>query len=465
LALVDVYSSPRYRDLEKAVSNLKTFTGLCPSSLQGYIGTAQTGDPDMIREAARTLRRLLPPRRDAEALEAYATLWSLEFKSRPASEYDLLRKQIALDLKRIRALGLKETRQWYGALREGYELVDDRNGSDWARREGDRRFPRAWDLSAQEAWSRDHPPPAPHDPPEARQAYHHARLKETEKRVKERPDSTFLWSIRLEAIEHLDDVPVPEIETAVDGMLKAIEASSGDWGPGYPNLFDVARTLSEKDLQPERVVELARKGLEQIEIESHEWEDDLSVKEISDTTEFFTSSDFVQGLQLEIGGYLRLRQGDKARAELAQLDQRLQALKSLAGDRDELRKTYAAQEAAYKGLIARLEESENHKLDAMAYYEEALLSRLEAGALPATGEKDDLAVEARRLWDEMGGTQEGWDGWYGRRARALAEASRLTWSTSEQPLPLFKLVDLAGKTWRLEDLKGKVTLLNFWASW
>ncbi len=31
--------------------------------------------------------------------------------------------------------------------------------------------------------------------------------------------------------------------------------------------------------------------------------------------------------------------------------------------------------------------------------------------------------------------------------------------------PLFELSDIEGKTWRLSDLRGKVVLLNFWATW
>jgi len=34
-----------------------------------------------------------------------------------------------------------------------------------------------------------------------------------------------------------------------------------------------------------------------------------------------------------------------------------------------------------------------------------------------------------------------------------------------QPAPLFSLTDQQGKTWSLEDLKGKVVVVNFWASW
>lgn len=34
-----------------------------------------------------------------------------------------------------------------------------------------------------------------------------------------------------------------------------------------------------------------------------------------------------------------------------------------------------------------------------------------------------------------------------------------------KPAPGFTLTDIQGKTWSLADLKGKVVLLNFWASW
>ncbi|MCS7214856.1 MAG: TlpA disulfide reductase family protein [Thermodesulfovibrio sp.] len=33
------------------------------------------------------------------------------------------------------------------------------------------------------------------------------------------------------------------------------------------------------------------------------------------------------------------------------------------------------------------------------------------------------------------------------------------------PAPDFQLKDINGKKWRLEDLKGKIVILNFWASW
>ena len=34
-----------------------------------------------------------------------------------------------------------------------------------------------------------------------------------------------------------------------------------------------------------------------------------------------------------------------------------------------------------------------------------------------------------------------------------------------EPAPLFSLNDISGKVWSLEELKGKVVLVNFWATW
>jgi hypothetical protein len=160
-----------------------------------------------------------------------------------------------------------------------------------------------------------------------------------------------------------------------------------------------------------------------------------------------------------------LNQLDKAQAVLAQLDDRLQQLKSQAGSKDDRRQSLASQESSYWGCLARLAELQNRKVDAMAYYESALLARLDSGQLPAAGEKDELLDGARQRWTSLGGSDEGWKMWYGRRADALASKSHLTWETANDPLPAFELTDLKGKTWQLADLKGKVIFLNFWASW
>jgi cytochrome oxidase Cu insertion factor (SCO1/SenC/PrrC family) len=101
----------------------------------------------------------------------------------------------------------------------------------------------------------------------------------------------------------------------------------------------------------------------------------------------------------------------------------------------------------------------------MGFYENAQLARLEAKQKTVPGEKDELADNARRLWSTLGGTSAAWTMWYGRRANELARSVTLSWDEAKEPVPPFELVDLNGKTWTVESLKGKVTFLNFWASW
>jgi hypothetical protein len=97
----------------------------------------------------------------------------------------------------------------------------------------------------------------------------------------------------------------------------------------------------------------------------------------------------------------------------------------------------------------------SYSVDGMAYYESALLARLDSGQVPAAGEKDELRDGARQLWTSVGGTDEGWKMWYGRRADALRSQSHLTWEIANEPLPAFELADLHGKTWQLADLRAK----------
>jgi len=104
-------------------------------------------------------------------------------------------------------------------------------------------------------------------------------------------------------------------------------------------------------------------------------------------------------------------------------------------------------------------------LDAMSFYENALLARLDAEQKPKAGHPDELAEDAKKLWASLGGTEAGWTMWYGRRADELARSNSLRWEEANETLPAFELTDMNGKTWNLEALKGKVTFLNFWASW
>ena len=466
LSLVTIYASPNFLDKRQSAEQMKEFIDLCPAALEGYETLTRLDDKELIRQSAEKLRALLQTRTDPDALGAYSTLWSLEFKAHPPSEYDPLRKQVAEDLNRIRALNLQDQRQWYEALEEGYKLVNDQEDSDKVKEERQRRFPQPWELAAMEKWRKDHSYPGVDDPADKKRVYYSDLLKQTEEWVKERPNTTYIWWERLDAMEHLDDVPTADVEAAVDKAFEVAKSNAGPRELDSGDYFSVAEVLSKKGLHPERVVEMAHKGLAQLEVESKRPPYDLyATKENTEESSFYRASQRIQGLVFETDGYLRLKQAEKAQLDLAQIDVRLQELKPLAGDKQDRKDQCSSQESSYWGLMGRLAELQSRKLDAMAFYENGLLKRLEARQKPETGMKDELAENARSLWNDLGGTDEGWKVWYGRAADALARQATLTWEEVNLPLPSFELTDLHGKTWQVADLKGKVTFLNFWASW
>ena len=466
LELVSIYSAPVFLDKEQRVAHLRAFLEACPASFEGYESLTRIDDKDLQRTYAAKLRPLLESRSDPDAVGAYTTLWSLEFKAQPPAEYDPLRKQVAQDLDRLRQLKLEDKRQWYSALEEGYKLVNDQKQSDWAQEQSQIRFPTPWSSPAMTKWRKDHHYPGDDAPPDKKRAYYTDLLQQTAQWVKERPNTAYIWMDRLDAMEHLEDVPSADVLAAVDQAIKVMMSNAGPEGPGSDDYGNIVEVLSKKHLQPERVVEMAQKGLAKWEIESKEPYDDLyATKENVDENKFYQAYSRLQGLGFETDGYLQLKQPDKAQPLLTQMDERLEDLKSLAGEKQDRIRTYEGQLATYWGLMAREAELNGRKLDAMAFYENALLTRLDAQQKPETGMKDELADNAHQLWASLGGSDEGWKLWYGRRADALANMATLTWEDANQPLATFELADLSGKTWNLAALKGKTTFLNFWASW
>jgi hypothetical protein len=466
LQLVTIYGSPAFMDKEQRVAHLKAFLEACPSSLEGYEPLTRIDDKDLQRTYAGKLRAMLESRSDPDAVGAYTTLWALEFKVHPPSEYEPLRRQVGQDLERLRQLKLEDKRQWYSALVEGYKLVNDQKQSDWAEEQEQARFPTPWALLARSKWRKDHPYPGDDAPPDKKRAYYRDLLQQTAQWLKERPNTTYIWMERLDAMEHLEDVALADVKAAMDQTIKVMMSNAGPDGPGSDDCFSVAEVLSKKHLEPESVVAMAQKGLTMWAIESKEPYYDLyATKENLEDHKFYQAYSRLQGLGFETDGYLQLKQPDKVQLLLAQMDERLADLKSLAGDKQDRKKDYAAQLATYWGLMAREAELHGRKLDAMAFYENALLTRLDAQQKPETGMRDELADNAHQLWASLGGTDEGWKLWYGRRADALANQATLTWEDASQPLADFELADLSGKTWNMAALKGKVTFLNFWASW
>jgi hypothetical protein len=465
LQLLTIYNSPAFLNKEQSAAHLRAFLDACPASLEGYEALTRMDDKDLLRPYVAPLRTMLASRSDPQAVGAYQTLWSLEFKAHPASDYEALRRQVGQDLERLRQLKLEDKHQWYEALEDGYKLVNDQKQADWAQEQAQTRFPQPWDLAAMTRWWKDHHWPGEDAAPEVKRAFYNDLLQQSAQWAKERPNSIYICYDRLNAIEELDDVPAADVKTAVEQTLKVAMSNAGPNGPDSDLYSELAEVLSQKHLEPERVVEFAQKGLAHWEIESKEPPDDLIAKDSLDNFKYNRDYSRLQMLEFEADGYLQLKQADKTQIALTQMDEWLQDLKAQVGDIQRHKKSYTRRLSVYWGQMARQAELRGRKLDAMGFYQNALLARLDAEEKPEAGKKDELADSARELWASLGGTDEGWKMWYGRRADALANQSGLTWEDTSLPLPSFELADLSGKTWNVAALKGKVTFLNFWASW
>lgn len=135
LDLVQIYTSPNFLDRAKAKSYLSAFITGCPANLAGYSSLQSIGDNGFAGKSAAQLRQVIETRTDSEAIWGYQTLWGLEFKSHPRSDYDALRKQVAADVARIRALNLQSDFGWWYTLDRGYQLIGDQKQSKWAETE------------------------------------------------------------------------------------------------------------------------------------------------------------------------------------------------------------------------------------------------------------------------------------------------------------------------------------------
>jgi len=477
LMLVGIYVSTAFLDKKEALVQARAFLDACPANFEGYGSLSWVGDNDDLTRYARQLRGILQNRSDDDAISAYQTLWSLEFKAHPASDYESLRKQVGDDLVGLRRMNREESRGWYETLEQGYQLTKDKNQAQWAQEERQKRFPSAGDLPARERWLKEHPSPDVDASPAAKQAYFHDLLAQTTLWLKLLPSGSVLGSFevlgnRINAMSHLDDVPAAEVVTAVEQRLKFAGENGGaspwstDYSPWSDDYEAAADVLSKKHLAPERVIDYAQKALAIRQFESQQPDSDLfATRENLDSRKLYQKFASIGLLKYEIEGYLQLKNSGSAESLLARTDQWLLDMKSLAGEDNNKKQLYARRLAEYWGLRARAAEQRGRNLDAMSFYQDALLTRLDAKIKPASNDKDELVENAHQLWVSLHGTEEAWQLWYARPANDLSGAVAFNWQKASQPLAAFQLTDLSGHRWDLDSLKGKVTLISFWATW
>ncbi|HTW47959.1 MAG TPA: TlpA disulfide reductase family protein [Acidobacteriaceae bacterium] len=458
--LAGIYSDGKLAEPAKAKENIDTFFSICPASSDQYaLYLLSKADPSLQPKVTATraaaLRAKLEQETDPKQLKDYSTLWTLEFQMRKPQEYAAERQQITQDLARMEKAHPKGDADWQALLIRGYKqsgapkeqiaALEDKLIAEYPHSN------QAYGI-VRDRWENAHPDPQ--DQTDAAEWDRHRKEYEQALQgwIRDYPDDTFLrrqaWLL---AIQDDDTIPDKDALAAADAFLRFVDTYDG---PGWQWYYYpwAARFLVERSLEPDRTIDLMKQAEASYKIyvtylEKSDNLTDEQVKENSD--EKRQESQYVNGLILKAAV-------EANRPEIAA----------------ELRAEVEAPPPDDKKLLegywtnrARAARLTGNRIDALAYYQMALRTRLEAPK-PSEGRvRDDLADEAHALWNQQGGSETAWKTWSrmpGADTTILAEGQ---WEKPKKAIPAFDLTDLTGKTWRLKELHGKSVLIDVWATW
>jgi thiol-disulfide isomerase/thioredoxin len=452
LALAEDYSDGKLMDKQRSSENLTAFFALCPASMEG---TAQQllarNNKNLGIKVALALRARLAKETDPQLIENYEMLWGVEFRSRPPQEHDAQRNQVAADLERIRSMNPKPDSEWAAFLIRGYQQaglapekitpMEDRLLRDYPHSDD------AYDI-VHDRWRDSHPRPEGQKDAVAWAKYHEAHAAAVNAWRLQFPDDShfahgaWIWLADDDFVAEKDGL------AAVDENLRY----NAIYGTPSERMGSVANFLLKHKWQPGRALDLLE-NVKTIDARAHALQvanDDLQVEVLEELNEQQLTWD----LRLE-GQILKA-------AQLAGRPDAAEHLKSVV---DGPPPTQEKLQSDYWWNRARLASIENRMQDALAFYQLSLHTRLESPEYSGGKLRDDLTDEASALWKQMGGTSAAWAVWSSPLPSQVTARAQGTWEKPKKTFPDFALSDLSGKTWRLNDLKGKVLLINVWATW
>jgi thiol-disulfide isomerase/thioredoxin len=454
LANIDAPGTKR-ADKKKSAEEIAAFFDACPSSTDAdaqHRLRAATGE--LQARVARAVRSRLATETDPTQLKDYETLWGLEFRTRPPQEHDLVRKQVAADLKRLESLNPPPDAAWLVFLKNGYKQAGASPETIAAREDRVIQvFPHSDEAYqiVRERWEKAHK-----EPEEQTDASAWARYNAEYRTALQGWIARFMDSPELQheewfdAICHDPDVPPEEGLRALDNYLAYIGAYQQ---PSLNNYLRAAAFLVQHNLQPRRVFDLLR--------DSDKLMDQWHARMLGDNLaaeaeDVWTANEILPG-QLAAGYVL-------VAARLAEQPAEAQRLKPFI-ERELPANSWPNIQAQYWLNRGRLAALEGSKADALTYYQKALHARKKPPN-PYEGRViDPLMDEARALWKQMGGTEIAWKIWSQPPPAKIQELAESGWRKPEKPMPAFELADLSGKTWRLKSLEGRAVLINVWATW
>jgi thiol-disulfide isomerase/thioredoxin len=373
---------------------------------------------------------------DAQWQELFAKepdVWEAAFRTTPASEHDAIRARVKAELARVRALDLETSLEWWRVLEQGYRLTGDHAAQHEMQAGIATRFPCEADGLgfAVSAWEDANRPRTGEDAARARQLLE-ARFQFTGGLVERCPDSVRAWRRHFSAAVSRPDLAQKDLDAVVDRFID-LYGRQGEGSRTFPSAYEtVAQLYVDRGFHLDRVKDLLEKdrmqlayfpGLDAPVLRAAEWRR--------------------QRLTVRVAHQLgRTKDRD---AGLVTLEAMLEA------ETDP--KAQSRMTGEYAALRAEVAASQQQWADAFGLYQEA------AAASP-----DDNRLRVRRddAWKQLGGSPAVLQMLVGD-ARRMAIADSSDWKSVERPLPIAHLERLIGGEWTTAALKGKRTLVDFWA--
>ncbi|MBA3973843.1 MAG: hypothetical protein C0504_06450 [Candidatus Solibacter sp.] len=452
LTLAQVYDSDRFADKPKALAELDAYFQACPDSTDG---TAQWllsrfGQAELQRRVAAALRaKLAGESTDKRTLTAYETLWGLEFRTTAPAEHAKVRERVKQDVARLQGLNVKADADWLNLLINGLKQSGDTVGVAAMEKRILTEFPasqKAYFIVGRR-WNDENPEPGD---PKNQSAWRDWTLR-LRAAIRE-------WKARFTEVDYLcqnefqnyaTDPDAPKAETL--RAMGAFLAYSERQAPPWANIH-AAQMLKDRGWQLERAVELYRKAIPLLELEMklQTADDTRTTDRVESANDSWNNQkrDFAAGLA-------------KA-ARLAESPEKGVAWRELV-EGDPPKKAHRL--STYWHARAQLAWLEGRKADALAYMQSAMHTRTEPDEWYRGQPNDEVALEAKALWKEMGGTETAWAIWSKPPAAKATEVAEGRWETPKKKMPAFEIAGLDGKTWRLKQFEGKSVLINVWATW
>ena len=463
--LIEVYATPR-PDPAKLAINIRAYHDLCPANVDAFRYLSRITDRDAARTLVRQFREAIEGNTDPQVLARYTDLWAAEFRSTPPADFEKLRARIRQDLKRLETFE-KPDHTLLTVLREGYDLTGQAEAADRAAKEllvPDDPVRAHW-----RKWNEQHPYSQSNGTPEDRRSYRELERKEAEELAANWPNSFLSWMQMLQTASTADQAR----QAGEQVMELATHERNPDqrWG-AYDK---IAASWLRYDIRLQDVPGIAEQALRDLDrTVAADGPVPIKSQRLLEVDLFRTLGRF-EIWETLLNSLLRIGETERASRVARDMEAWLMAHPVEPDTPRNIAGFYPRWEGFLSVAQGKVAEAQGRKADALAYYQRVLIGP--ARQYPG----NQVLARAQSLWKELGGTGEGWIAWSKpvepkpiepkpaegtpiQRATAPMNVNS-GWTKIDRSLGDLNLSDLNGKMWTVSDLKGKVTLVNVWASW